>query len=376
MVAGTAAPAKPTQSGKAPQVVRKFRAGVQDHHESVATVNVVPGTSSTTNLIEVPAYGFLRGLWIKATVTGGNGGTTAAVYKEDAPFTWIGAIQLQDVNSAPIIFTITGHDLYLIYKYGGYYLSADPKQAEEYTQGGTGGNSVFVVYLPLEIRCRDGLGALTNTSANTAYKVSITAGLTTDVFSTNPAPTIPTNLRIDVFQDSWWEPKETDLAGRPQQQSPPSRDTTQYWSKTVFSHSASGAITDQIKRLGYLYRNLILICRTTTPARSTTNFPDPCTVVYEGQQLTIRDRGIWRHQMARLWGYTGAAEAAGGLDTGVFVLPFTRDFGLQPGGEIGNAYLPTASGTRLEIQGSLGAAGTLTALVNDVSAHDELDITG
>lgn len=368
----TAAPAKGQKAGPA----RKFRAGVQEHLESVVTQTIVPAATATTFTQEVPSYGFLRGLWIKATVTGGVGSGTAAVYKEDAPFSWINTIQFLDVNSAPIIFQISGYDLYLIYKYGGYFHQADPKSAEEYTQGGIGGNSVFTVYLPLEIRNRDALGALPNTSANTAYKVIVSAGVTTDVFSTAPAPTVPTALQIQIWQSAWWEPQPTDLAGRPQAQDPPSKDTTQYWAKTVFSHAASGAITDQVKRLGYLYRNNILTCKTTTPARTTTNFPNPLTVIYEGQQMTIFDRVIWRHIMARWFGYTAAAEAAGGLDTGVFVLPFDRDFGLIPGGEIGNGYLPTTSGTRYEFQGSLGAAGSLEVLVNDVSAADELDITG
>lgn len=371
----TAPTVQKPNGGQKAAIVRKFRAGVQDHHEQVATINIVPGAAATTALIEVPAYGFLRGLWLKATVVGGVGSGTAAVYKEDAPFVWINNIQLQDVNSAPIIFSITGHDLYLIYKYGGYYFTADAKQSEEYTQGGTGGNSVFVLYLPLELRNRDALGSLTNTSANTAYKVSISGGVLADVFSTSPLPTAPTNLRIDIWQDSWWEPKDTDLQGRPQAQTPPSKDTTQYWSKTVFTYAGAGAITSQIKRLGYLYRNNVIVCRTTT-ARATTQMPDPLTVIYEGQQLTIRDRQIWRHQMARWFGYTAAVETAGGLDTGVFVLPYNRDFGLQPGAEIGNAYLPTASGTRYEFQGTLAAAGSITVLVNDVSAMDELDITG
>lgn len=364
-----------TAPTKKPAVVRKFRAGVQDHHEQIATINIVPSTTATTALVEIPAYGFLRGVWIKVTVSGGAGGTTPAAYKEDAPFMWINTIQLQDVNSSPIIFQVSGHDLYLIYKYGGYYFNADAKAAEEYTQGGTGGNSIFVLYMPLELRNRDGAGALTNTSANTAYKISLTGGVTTDVFSTNPVPTVPTSLRIDLWQDSWWEPKDTDLQGRPQAQTPPSKDSTQYWSKTVFTYAGAGAITSQIKRLGYLYRNLIFVCRTTT-ARATTQMPDPLTVVYEGQQLTIRDRTIWRHQMARLFDYIAAAESANGLDTGVFVLPFDRDFGLNPGGEIGNGYLPTASGTRLELQGTLAAAGSITALQNDVSALDPMDLTG
>lgn len=377
MPAGTATAAPPGKGGQKAMAPRKFRAGVQQHQESVTSLNATPAAGSTTPFtVEIPAYGFLRGLWFKVTVTGGVGSGTAAVYKEDAPFSWISSVQFLDVNSAPIVFQITGYDLYLIYKYGGYFMQADPKSAEEYTQGGIGGNSVFTLYLPLELRNRDALGALPNTSANTAYKILITIAATTDVYSTAPAPTLPTNLALSITQDAWWEPQPTDLMGRPQAQDPPSKDTTQYWSKSVFSYAASGAITSQLKRLGYLYRNLIITQKTTAPARTSTNFPNPLTVIYEGQQMTIQDRVIWRHLMARLFGYVATVDTAGGLDTGVFVLPFNRDFGLQPGAELGNGYLPTTSGTRFELQGSIGAAGSQEILVNDVSAADELDITG
>lgn len=369
----TAAPAK--QQGKT-VATRKFRAGVQQHQESVTVLPFVPGAAGTPFTVEIPAYGFLRGLWFRVAITGGVGSGTAAVYKEDAPFSWIQTIQFLDVNSAPIIFQITGYDLYLIYKYGGYFFASDAKSSEEYTQGGTGGNSVFTLYLPLELRARDALGSLPNTSANTAYKVLITVAPTTDVYSTPPAPTLPTAGTVTIIQDAWWEPQPADLQGRPQAQDPPSKDTTQYWSKSVFEHVSSGQITDQLKRLGYLHREHILTFRTTTPARSTTNFPNPLTVIYEGQQMTIQDRTLWRHMMQRWWGYTAAVDAAGGLDTGVFVLPFNRDFGLTVGAEIGNGYLPTTTGTRIEYQGTIGAAGRLDVLVNDVSAADELDITG
>jgi hypothetical protein len=370
----TAAPAK---QGKAAAIIRRFRSAVQQHQEVVTTIQAVPSASQTTPAnFEIPAYGFLRGLWFKVTVTGGVGSGTAAVYRQDAPFSWISSIQLLDVNSAPLIFQITGMDLALIYKYGGYFFASDPKAAEEFTQGGTGGNSVFTLYMPLEVRSRDALGAAQNTSSNTAYKVILTVAVTTDVFSTPPAPTLPTQLRIDVIQDAWWEPQPADLAGRTQAQDPPSPDSTQYWSKAVFGHSASGPITDQLKRLGYLHREWILSFKTTAPLRSTAQCPDPLTIIYEGQQMTIQDRTLWRHMMAKWFGYTAAVDTANGLDAGVLVQPFNRDFGHVVGNEIGNGYLPTTSGTRLEIQGQMNAAGSVEVLVNDVSAPDELDITG
>jgi hypothetical protein len=371
----TAAPAG-NATPKQAALVRRFRAGVQPHQEVAGTITATPSTSSFQANVDIPSYGFIRGLWLRVTVTGGAGGTTAAVYKEDAPWSWIQTFQFLDANSQPIIFQITGHDLYLIMKYGGYFASADPQQDEAFTQGGTGGNSVFTVWVPLEIRARDALGSLPNTSANTAYKVILTVAPLSDVFSTNPAPTTPTNITVQMWQDSYWQPNPTDLMGRPQAQTPPSVDTVQYWSKQSFSHAASGQITDPVKRLGYLYRNFIITTRTTTPARSTTMFPDPITLIYEGQQLTIQDRRILRSMLARFYGYTAATGSAGGLDTGVHVFPFNRDFALAPGAELGNGYLPSTTASRVEWQGILNNAGLFDVLINDVSAADQLAITG
>ena len=363
-------------SARTAPVMRRFRAGVQSHQETVQTVTVTPGVAGTQFNIDIPSYGFLRGLWMRVTVSGGVGSGTPAAYKEDAPWSWIQSFQLLDANSSPIIFQVTGFDLKLMYKYGGYFASADPAQAEEYTQGGTGGNSVFTLYVPLELRARDGVGALPNQSANTAYKIIGTIAPYTDVYSTNPAPTLPTQLRLQIWQDSWWTPQGTDLLGRPQAQTPPAKDTVQYWSKQVFSHASSGAITDQLKRLGQLYRTMVCTFRTTAPARSSSICPDPLTLVYEGQQLTIQDRTLWRHMMAKLWGYVGAADAAGGLETGVFVWTYARDWGQLPGAELGNGYLGTTPASRVELQGTMSGAGNLDVLVNDVAAADQLQITG
>lgn len=360
-------------NGQAALPTRKFRAAVQTHREQIFTKNYVPGSAGTPDQFDVPAYGFLQKIELTVTVTGGVGSGTAAVYKEDAPFSWIQAIQFLDVNSSPIFFQMTGHDLYLLNKYGGYIFSADPKNGFGYTQGGIGGNSVFTVYLPLQLRSRDGLGSLPNKNNATAYKVLFTVAPTTDVFSTAPLPTMPTTLAFRAVMVAWWEPEATDLKGRPQAQLPPGNNTTQYVSKQQITHN-TGAVTQKLSRVGYLVRNIIFVQRNATPARADATWPDPATVIYEGQNLTIYPRDLWKNDMQRDYGYFAAAEAANGGDNGVFVMAFNNDFGLQPGDELANGYLPTTSATRLEVQGSAGSAGTLTVLTNDVSARDQMEI--
>lgn len=370
-----AAVAVPTPKGQAPVPTRKFRAGVQQHVEQIQTLTFVPSTSSQAFSFDIPAYGFLRGIYLAFDVTGGVGSGTPAAYRGDAPFSWLQTIQFLDVNSAPIIFQLSGYDLYLYNKYGGFFTKGDPKTSPSYSQGGTGGNSSFVLRIPVEIRARDAVGALANRNNAAAYKVMGSIAPLTDVFSTNPAPTLPTALTLKAYLDAWWEPAATDLKGRPQAQEPPASQTTQFMSKQVFP-TLSGTNTYKFSRVGYLVRTLILVQRdASSPAvRDSAVFPASVTVIYEGQNLTILDRTLWQHLMAAKYGYTGAVGAADGIDAGVFVLTFADDFGHAPGQELSCGYLPTTTASRLELQGAASGAGSLSVLTNDVSARDELEI--
>lgn len=362
---------------QAPIQPRRFRSGVQSHYEQFAqTPAMTPSAAATTPFtFDVPAYGYARRIWIGLTISGGVGSGTAAVYKEDAPFSWYQNLQVQDVNGAQIIAPLDGFDLYLINKYGGYLFAADAKYQPGYNQGGIGGNSVFWLFFPFEIRSRDALGSLPNKNAATNYKVSGTLAATTNVFATAPAPTLPTSAVVRFMLQAWWDPQETDLAGRPQAQTPPANNTLQMWSKQNSTHN-SGAVTHRLTQTGYFDRNIIFIDRNATPARADNAFPSPAVLVYEGATWTTIPQDLWKVNLAQDYGYFAASEAANGLDNGVFVLNLMHDFGLQPGDEMGMAWLPTTSATRFELQGNSTAAGTLAILTNYVNARDDLAIAG
>lgn len=377
MTAATASATVATDKSKGGAAVttaaRKFRAGVQQHLEQFATATFVPGATAQQFQYDIPAYGFLRGVYVMVDVTGGVGSGTAAVYRGDAPWSWIQTIQFLDVNSAPVIFQINGFDLYTLNKFGGYVHRGDPKASPSYTQGGVGGNSSFVLRLPVEIRSRDALGSLANKNNAAAFKIMGSIAPTTDVFATAPAPTVPTTLTMRLVMDTWWEPSAQDLKGRPQAQEPPASQTTQFVSKQTLG-TLNGTNSYKLARVGYLVRNLIFVQRdNAAPAvRSSAIFPNPSTIIYEGQNLSFLPRDLWQHQMQQQFGYDGPLDGVDGLDTGVFVFTFATDFGLQAGAEMSAGYLPTTTATRLELQGLSTGAGTLTVLTNDVSAKDEL----
>jgi hypothetical protein len=365
----TRAPAKGGKTQPAP-TARAFRIGVQSHEElNYDETRTLTASTVDLPVLNVPPAGFLRGIYVMAN------GTTAAnaaavTFAADGPFNVFDSITLEDVNSAPIIGPITGFDLYVINKYGGYRFQDDPKMSPVYTavtgSGATGGSFSFVLRLPVELVNRDSLGSLPNKSGTAMFKVRTRLSANATVYGV--APTSAPSVRVRLIQVDWWDPDTTDLKGRPLAQNPPAVQTTQYWSKAAFPINA-GAVRQQLERVGYLVRNIVFIQTDAAGSRTAgdTNFLDPFTLQVEANNLLTRPKDLWRHMMAQDYGYGAAVDTPGGRDSGVYVLPFNHDFGLKPGAETRRGYLPTSSAARLEVQGTSGGAGTLVVLTNDVA---------
>src|SRR5213592_262941 len=91
-------------SAPAPAPVIAFVAAAHEHTEPMFDVTVAAGAPPTAavNLgpFDVPAYGFLRHLYIEVDMSGGTLG--AGVAAADFPWNFIQSITLSDVNGAPI----------------------------------------------------------------------------------------------------------------------------------------------------------------------------------------------------------------------------------------------------------------------------------
>lgn len=318
--------------------------------------NVISANQVLIGPTDVPAYGFARSLLLFVQATGGAG--AAAVAKEDAPWSSLAEVTFHDVNGAPIVGPLTGYDLFLINKYGGYVGVGDPASMPEYSAVAATGNFAFMLRVPLEVSNRDALGALPNQNASANYKLRVVQGASTDIYGTNPT-TFPT-MRIRAWLEAWAAPAATSPTGAPQAVQPPGVGTTQMWSKYV-PNVASGFNTIQLRRVGSPIRNLIFVFRNTTPARNESNFPDPLQLYIDSKLITNEAQAIRKRYMRERI----IAQAA--ADTGVFVVDFTHDFDGLVGGEMRDQWLPTVQSTRLELQGTFGAAGTLTILTNDVA---------
>ncbi len=339
-------------------------------------------SSQQMRTYECDPNGFLGGAYILVeAVTAGNAATVA--FQPNAPFNVLDLITFNDTNNKPIVGPLSGFDLNVATKYGGYAHSDDPKQSPIYSvttgAGATGGSFTFVLRLPVELVHRDGLGSLPNKSASATFDISLTLAPSTAVYST--APTSQPSVRIRIAQFGWMDPNAADMKGNPVNQNPPGVQTTQYWAKQTYTIN-NGYVSLRLGGIDSMVRNLVFMLdnagvRTTAD----TDFPDPFVFQYETAMPVQRIKGIWRHMIGEDFGYIATVDTAGGRDSGVYPLPFNKDFGLKPGAETRMGYLPVTSATTLNVSGTFGSTGsnkTLTVLVNKVvpANGDPLVLTG
>lgn len=376
----------PVQQKKkdAVQVLRRpFVAGTRAVDKSTYDETKTLTTAvQTLRTYECDPNGFLAGAYILVeAVTAGN--SAAVAFNANAPWNVIDQITFNDTNNKPILGPMSGFDLKVCTKYGGYAHSDDPQQSPVYSvttgAGATGGSFTFVLRLPVQLVQRDAIGSLPNKSASATYDISITLAASTSVYSV--APTAQPTVRTRIQQFGWMDPNTTDMKGNPVNQNPPGVQTTQYWAKQTYALN-NGFFSLRLGGIDSLVRNLVFVLdnngvRTTAD----TDFPDPFTFQYETSQPVNRLKTIWRHMIGEAFGYNATVDTAGGRDSGVYPLWFNQDFGLKPGAETRMGYLPVSSATTLNVSGTMGAAGsskTLTVLVNKVvpANGDPMVLTG
>lgn len=355
-----AAPARRQGQAAAPMPVLPFIYAAHEHAESAFDVSQALGANTVQlGVFDVPAYGFLR--HINLVVEGSGGTLGAGVLAADFPFNVLQEVTLLDVNGAPIVGPLTGYQLYLANLFGGYAFRSDPTLQPDYVATI---NCAFQLRIPVEISHHDGMGSLANQNAAAAYKVRIILAASTTAFST--PPTTPPTIRVRGYLEAWSQPQAADLAGRPQETTPPRHGTTQFWSVQTFALSA-GARNVLVSRVGNLLRTHVLIVRDGTGARvANTSLPDPIEQRWDARQLNLEARTMRRARTAE------ALAGAPTLPQGVLVYSWDRT-GLGHVGDGSPAlWLPTVQATRFEYVASNWPAGSLELLTNDV-APVELD---
>lgn len=365
-------PAAAPQRQAAPAMIPFIRA-TTEHAEPFYDQTFTLSTSQQ-NLgpIDIASYGYARALIVQVNVTSTGNAATVAL-QEDAPWVLFAELAVQDVNGAPLFGPHAGYECYLHHKYGGFRNQPDPKLYPNYSAlttgaGATAGSGVFLFRINLERVPRDGLGALANMNASQAYKIRGTINNLANIFSTAPNGTVTARVRITL--EAYSQPAQTDPAGRQQATVPPANQTTGF--STRFQPvTVSGANTIKHTRVGNYIRTLTYINRRsgTSRANGETDLAAQSLQWYvDSRLLTNMQIEFLRMRMAEAYEYVSVtAEAAGGYDNGVFVLPFNVEFDGKAGYELRDLWLPTTQATRLELTVSLGNSGVLTVMTDDVA---------
>ncbi|MGW1743868.1 hypothetical protein ACWCPQ_34305 [Nocardia sp. NPDC001965] len=363
---GTAAGTGSNSGAPAPIAAKSFVRSSLEHREPSGIDKSLQISSSDQDLgaFPIPAYGFLRHVYLLVTVAGGAGAST---FSADAPWNLLKNIVIQEPNGATISQFNSGYDLYLANKYGGYKGFNDPKAKPDFATVTSGGGMTFMLRIPLELSNRTALGSLPNQNAAAAFQLRATLSAASTVYSSAPATTLPT-VRVRVITEAWDQPALSS-DGSANATTPPALNTTQYWSKQIYPVVA-GTNMIRLTRVGNYLRNLGFVYRDATGARvsfASNSFAAPAQIFFDTRPIDTIEQIIWRSTMAERYGYSGTYDAVNGLDNGVWWYDFCHEFDGRVGSELNDQWLPTLASTRLELQGNFGVAGTLEVLTNDVS---------
>lgn len=312
----------------------------------------------------VPAYGYLREVLLVVTGTVPSTNSAAVAYAADAPYSIIRNIVLQDSGGAQL-YQMNGYASFLQMKYGGYVfngnLTSDTRFFSAVTGAvATGGNFQFVIPITA-VFMRDGVGALPNMDASSAYQLFVTQDISTTVYTT--PPTVLPNVTYTLVEVAYNNPPAQDLFKRPNITIPPGitpdGSSVQYWSSNIFPGLGTGLNTITINRVGNNIRGQVLVFRNNAGARADLiNSTDQITYDWDGNNRYLVPRYVFDYLTFREYGYSS--------DVGVVPLMNIFDPDGRAGNELGQEYMQTVSGTRLILRFNLNAAGSVEVLTNDV----------
>lgn len=318
-----------------------------------------PGATAQTFVVTINAGGFLRGLFLDLTSTGGVLGATAHIVA-DAPWSVIQSIELESVQGKPLIYPISGYELYLASKFCRPW-DGDPSKDPVF---GATINPRFRIRFFNELRAT--LAALPNTDSRAKFRMRITmAPLVGGLVTVSTGVTAPT-LTLTILKEDYAQPDPVDILGRPTTTTPPGVAWQRFLSvQQINSVAATKWYT--LDRVGNFQRTLILEVRNATGARTDlTGTPiqwqvDNSFLVNETRDK--RDYEMYRF-FADQWGAAGATTGGEARPTGIYVYPRWH----KPGDRDGMTWLPTSTATleQFSLTGA-PAGGTVTMLVEDLA---------
>lgn len=356
------------QSGQIP-----FVAGSNLYREAPFSTQVFTlGASSQEFVNNVTPGGFLRGITMQVTSTGGVIG--AGVLAADVPYSILQSCSLEDISGGPILYPMGGYQYALMQK---YLRPWDGDPAKRGVFSGTI-NPAFTLRFFAEVK--DTLAVLANTDARAQYRFRYTLaaanqagpyGLTTTAATTNPTVT------VKLYIEAWAQPDLEDLLGNAIQQIPDGLAASRFlMHEQPPLTSANNVVRETLT--GNELRGLIFVVRNGDANHSRVDLTDANAGAID---FRLDARRIWKMTPSQLIEemnafYQMLASGSWTRETGVFVVP--RFSGPPDSGDNfcgqGEYWLQTVEQTLLQLE--FGGGDITTSPGTFEIIYDALAIAG
>lgn len=246
----TMAPANAANQPAAAPSGRPFAQGSWDYSEPMYTDQATPGANPIPFSHNITPGGYLRGVELEVTSTGGVLGS--GVLGADAPWSILSNIGIESIDGTSIRYPLGGYATYLVHKFTRPW-DCDPAQDSEFS------NSINPAFrLRIFIENRATIGVVPNTDARAQYRLLFTVAPIANWCTT--APTTAPTLTINTYLEAYAQPPAADLNGVPFIQQPPGLCFQRFVSHTT-GNTNGGDSKVKAERVGNLIRNLILVFR-------------------------------------------------------------------------------------------------------------------
>lgn len=350
-------PAVATPPTKQPVSFREATVERVSQMPALATGVALRGSTGAVYDQTVRGAGYMYGIVLDVNVTGGT--DTGGVWFEDAPFSILQQVILQDVSGQLILadgFSLWLHDLFAAnYRYrfveAATGTSVAPKDAALtrsatagsalFVNGTAAGNTSFQVRASVGFNRRDLTAVLGNQDRAQQYDLNVTvataaAAASGPIFTTAPSTGTAATYTITPYYENYAVPLPQSPTGAPQAVLPPSFGTLHYITKSVNATPPAGGsqVNHYISRIGNVVRGYILVLRSNgTRANGETNTPTNLTVKFGDTPQFVESWTYRRYLMYEYFGFEYPASTV--------VYPNICDFGPGAGSELGNSYLYT-----------------------------------
>lgn len=380
-MASIAGPEVPRTEGQRPssagQVIPFRRATTIRSALSVTSTGTV--TAGAQNIqVTIEGTGYMSGIVLEVRVlTAAN--VAAVTYNEDAPWNALDSVVLSDVSGEAI--NLSGFDLYLLNKYGGWYthstldtasLDANIYQLTAGAGAGLGGSFRFLVRVPVAVNVRNFLGLLGNQDRALKYQLRSDFAPSATIYGV--APTNAGAITINRYYESLTVPGRTNSEGTPQEIMP-SKFGVQHFGTRTLSDSVplgSSTVNHFLRRLNNTIRSLILVFRSNgTRLAAEAAMPTRISFLLGDTTIFTETTNYRRWLMRQRFGYDA--------DNGVLVYDFLSDIKREAGSEFGLDYLWTAGLVNAQFQitypAGFGAANnSLTIITSDLIVPDSVNL--